>query len=164
MNRVPGWCLVIFFVAPFSSFPPDWCLHISLYYEILTYFTVRISAIFCIPMPIEFGQQLCLSTLCAYLIHGFIITLVNYLSSTNIYQFIDKPVGIVYNEVRERHRTGVKVNYYMTVSDAIKVLDVSRITMMKWLKEDRFEGACQLNGSPTSAWHIPVEAVEEMRL
>ena len=56
------------------------------------------------------------------------------------------------------------MKYYMTVSDAIKVLDVSRITMMKWLKEDRFEGACQLNGSPTSAWHIPVEAVEEMRL
>ena len=51
----------------------------------------------------------------------------------------------------------------MTISDAAKVLDVSRITMMKWLKEGRFKGARQENGSKTSPWFIPVEAVEDLR-
>ncbi len=52
---------------------------------------------------------------------------------------------------------------YMTVKDAMKVLDVSRTTMMAWLDGGRFAGARQVQDFPTAPWYIPADSVEAVR-
>lgn len=52
-----------------------------------------------------------------------------------------------------------------TVSQAMRILDVSRQTMMEWIKEGkRFPGARQDEPDiATSPWLIPAEDVERVR-
>ena len=52
---------------------------------------------------------------------------------------------------------------YMTVKDAMKVLDVSRTTMMAWLEGERFSGAYKLTEFTTAPWYIPADSVEAVR-
>lgn len=51
----------------------------------------------------------------------------------------------------------------MTITDACKVLNVSRQTMMNWLKRGRFPNALKQEGE-TNPWLIPVEDVEAVRI
>jgi hypothetical protein len=51
---------------------------------------------------------------------------------------------------------------YMTISDAIRVLNVSRQTMMAWLEAGMFDGAYK-EDKETAPWYIPAEAVERKR-
>lgn len=50
-----------------------------------------------------------------------------------------------------------------TVSRALRVLDVSRNTMMKWIKDNRFPNAFKSDGV-TGEWRIPAKDVERVRL
>lgn len=53
----------------------------------------------------------------------------------------------------------------MNVKDAMRVLDVSRTTMMEWLDSgDVFPGARKLSDSKTAPWYIPADEVEKKRL
>ncbi len=51
----------------------------------------------------------------------------------------------------------------MKVNDAMRVLDVSRITIMAWLEEGKFPGSFKAEG-PTAPWSLPVSEVEKIRL
>lgn len=53
---------------------------------------------------------------------------------------------------------------FMKITDAMRVLDVSRTTMMEWLDSgDVFPGARKLNDSQTAPWFIPADEVESKR-
>lgn len=52
----------------------------------------------------------------------------------------------------------------MKITDAMRVLDVSRTTIMEWLDSGVFVGAKKLSESPTAPWYIPADEVERLRL
>jgi hypothetical protein len=51
---------------------------------------------------------------------------------------------------------------YVTIGDVERKLDISRVTALKWLKDNKFFGAYKEPGK-TGQWKIPLDSVEAQK-